>query len=93
MTAEEMIELLEERPFKPLRLHLADGRTREIRHPEMAIVAQDSVAIGIPADDSSKIALRVTHCSLPNIVEVEPLEINGKAGGAGEQRPKKGRGR
>ncbi len=90
MTAEELIELLEERRFKPLRLHLADGRMREIRHPEMAVVSRDSVSIGVPADDGSKIALKITHCSLPNVVEVEPLEINGQSGG---QRPKKGRGR
>jgi len=93
MTAEELIELLEERPFKPLRLHLADGRMREIRHPEMAIVATDSVAIGIPGADQSRIAVKITHCSLPNVMEVEPFEIDEQSGGAGERRPKKGRGR
>jgi hypothetical protein len=90
MTAEDLIELLEERPFKPLRLQLADGRVREIRHPEMAVVAEQSVAIGIPRDDGSKVAVRITHCSIPNIVKVEPLETHGQSG---EQRPKKGRGR
>ena len=93
MTAEDLIELLEERPFRPLRLHLADGRKREIRHPEMAIVAQDSVAIGIPANDESRIALRITHCSLPNIVEVEPLESDRQNGGTEPRRPRRGRGR
>ena len=93
MTAEELIELLEERPFKPLRLHLADGRVREIRHPEMAVVAKDSVSIGMPGDNGTKIAVKITHCSLPNVVEIEPFEIAKRHGGDGERKPKKGPGR
>lgn len=88
MTAEELIELLEERPFKPLRLHLADGRTREIRHPEMALVSETNVAIGVQGDDKSKVAVRFTFCSIPNIVEVEPFEIEPRSGGNGKRRPK-----
>jgi hypothetical protein len=90
MTAEELIELLEERPFRPLRLHLDDGRTREIRHPEMAIVAESHVVIGIPREDESKVALTSTYCSIPHIVEVEPFEIEKSAGGNGNKPPKKG---
>lgn len=93
MTAEELIEILEERPFRPLRLHLADGRVREIRHPEMAFVSQTLIAIGVPSDTGSKVPMRMTFCSVPNIVEVEPFEIEKPAGGNGEKRPKKGRGR
>jgi hypothetical protein len=93
MTAEELVELLEERPFTPLRLHLADGRVREIRHPEMAVVAESHIVIGIPRDDGSKVAVRTTFCSIPNIVEVEPFELGKKPGGNGEKPPKKGRGR
>ena len=84
MTAEELIKLLDERPFTPLRLLLADGRVHEIRHRRLAIVSQDSVTIGIPRNRRSKIAKKITRCSLPNIIEIEPLEIGG---------PKKGRGR
>ena len=93
MTAEELVELLEERPFTPLRIHLADGRVREIRHPEMALVSESHVAIGIPRDDASKVAVRMTFCSIPNIVEVEPFEIDKPSRGNGEGRPKKRRGR
>ncbi len=93
MTAEELVELLEDRPFTPLRIHLADGRTREIRHPEMALVSESHVAIGIPGDDESKVATRMTFCSIINIVEVEPFDIPKGNGGNGEKRAKKGRGR
>jgi hypothetical protein len=92
MTGDELIELLEDRPFQPLRLHLDDGRMYEIRHPEMAIVTENVVTIGIPREDKPKMALRVTHCSIPHIVEVEPFEIE-KPSGNGKQPPKKRRGR
>ena len=92
MFAEELLELLEERPFVPLRLHLADGRVREIRHPEMALVSETHVAIGVPRDEESKVALRFTFCSIPNIVEVEPFDV-GERGRNGEKGRKKGRGR
>ena len=92
MTAEELIELLEDRPFVPLRLHLADVRVREIRHPEMAFVSRTHIAIGIPGDDESKVPDRMTFCSLPNIVEVEPFGVPTQNGN-GEKRPKKRRGR
>jgi hypothetical protein len=85
--------LLEERPFVPLRLHLADGRVREIRHPEMALVSESHVAIGIPGEGISKVAVRMTFCSIPNIVEVEPLELDKPAGGNGSSKPKKRPGR
>jgi hypothetical protein len=93
MTAEELIELLEDRPFTPLRIHLADGRIREIRHPEMALVSDSHVAIGIPRDDGSKVATRMTFCSMVNIVEVEPFDLPKGNGGNGDKQTKKGRGR
>jgi hypothetical protein len=92
MTAQDLIELLEERPFKPLRLHLADGRVREIRHPEMAMVGETDIVIGVPRDEHSKVAMKFTHCSIPNIVEVEPFDLQGSPGN-GEKPPKKRRGR
>ena len=92
MTADELRKLLQDRPFRPLRLHLADGRTREIRHPEMALVSESLIAIGIPRDEKSKVAVRLTFCSVPNIVEVEPFDINDN-GDSDKKRSKKRRGR
>ncbi len=82
MTQEDLIEILAERPFIPLRLHLSSGRTHVIRHPELAIVAENLVAIGLPRDEESNIAERITHCSLAGVIEVEPLnELSGNGTG------------
>lgn len=73
MTAEDLIELLEERPFRSLRLRLTGGRSDDIRHPEMAIVTPSIVAIGL-SSNATRLAERVTHCSISHIVEAEPVE-------------------
>jgi len=74
VTAEDLIELLEERPFRPLRLRLTDGRSYEIRHPEMAIVTPSIVAIGLAQGNSTRLAERIARCSVAHIVEAEPVE-------------------
>lgn len=75
MTAEDLVELLEDRPFVPLRLRLDDRRSYEIRHPQMAIVSETLVAIGLSRGNGSRIAERITHCSLDHVVEAEPMEV------------------
>jgi hypothetical protein len=71
MKAEDLIEMLEERPFVPLLLHLSNGRTHEIRHPEMAIVSEELVTIGLPLSEESLLADRVSFCATSHIVEAE----------------------
>jgi len=71
MTTEELIELLEERPFGPLRIHMSNGRTHEIRHPEMAIVGEDVVALGIVNGNGERPRIRLV--SISHINEVDPI--------------------
>ena len=49
MRPEDIREFLQKKPFQPFRLTLTDGRTYEVRHPEMAMVGRSAVAIGLPA--------------------------------------------
>ena len=69
MHAEDLIELLEERPFVPLRLHLSNGRTHDVRHPEMAIVGRNVVALGVQANDNDLPRIRLVSVSHINEVE------------------------
>lgn len=71
MKAEDLIELLEERPFVPLRLHMSNGRTHEVRHPEMAIVGEEVVALGVQREGSDYPRIRLV--SLQHINEVEQI--------------------
>jgi hypothetical protein len=82
MKSEELTELLEERPFNPLVIHMSNGRTHEIRHPENAIVGDYHVALLVVRNGQELIRV----ISLPHINEVEPLAIeNGKQGRKGRK--------
>jgi hypothetical protein len=78
MKPEELIEFLAERPFVPLRLHMSNGRTHDIRHPEMAIVGEDVVALGVEREDCSLPRIRLV--SISHINEAEQLQIGQKQG-------------
>jgi hypothetical protein len=71
MKPEELVELLEERPFVPLRFHMSNGRVHEVRHPENAIVGEGIVALGVPQPDSEFPRIRLV--SLSHINEIEQL--------------------
>jgi hypothetical protein len=79
MIKSELIELLAERPFRPILIHMSNGRTHEVRHPENAIVGDYDVAL--LAVQNGEELIRII--SLPHINEVERL-----AGGAnGTRKP------
>jgi hypothetical protein len=47
MRREELIEVIHTAPFRPFRLYLSDGRTFDIRHPEMLMVGRHSASVGV----------------------------------------------
>lgn len=73
MRPEEFRELLNTQPFVPLRIHMTDGQTFDVHHPEWVLVLRSRVDIGIPADSETGILDRVEHCSLLHVVRVEEL--------------------
>ena len=76
MHAVEFIELLKRKPFIPLRIHMSDGVTYDIFHPDNIMVSHSRVDIGRGADPHGVID-RVDYCSLQHVVRVE--EITKKA--------------
>ncbi len=74
MRPEELIQLLRRRPFVPLRLHMTDGQTYDIRHPDNVIVLRSRVDIGVAPDPGTGVVERVEYCSLVHIVRVEELQ-------------------
>jgi hypothetical protein len=74
MRPEKLEELLRRRPYVPIRLHLSDGTTFDIRHPEMALLTRSTVDIGVTEKEGTTIADRVVYCSLLHVVKVENLD-------------------
>ncbi|MGF1580302.1 MAG: hypothetical protein ACFCD0_13145 [Gemmataceae bacterium] len=83
MRPEEMSELLRVRPFIPLRLHMTDGQTYDLRHPKQVLVLRERVDIGVGADPITGVLDRVEHCSLLPIVRIEQLTISPQSNGTG----------
>ncbi|HWG46108.1 MAG TPA: hypothetical protein VN688_25325 [Gemmataceae bacterium] len=77
MRAEEFMQLLRVRPFVPLRLHMTDGQTYDIRHPDLVIVLQSRAVIGIAPNPTTGVVERTEHLSLFHIVRVEELQTSG----------------
>ncbi len=51
MTVDQLRKLHEARPFQPLRLNLADGRSIRVDHPELlAYTGGRTVFVGMPDD-------------------------------------------
>ena len=77
MGAAELRALLRQQPFVPLRLHLTDGKSFDIRHPEMALLSRSTIMIGFEREPGSGIADAFEFVSLLHIVRIEFLD--GKA--------------
>jgi hypothetical protein len=78
MRPEDIREFLQHKPFQPFRLTLTDGRTYEVRHPELAMVGRSIVTIGVPArDDPRPVFDRLVTASLLHIMQVESMEVQG----------------
>ena len=73
MRAEEFVQLLRRAPFVPIRIHLTDGKTFDIRHPELVWVLRSRIDIAIRGDASLGLVDRVEYCSLLHVVRIEDL--------------------
>lgn len=73
--AEELYRRIkQEKPFVPLRVHRKDGRFHDIVHPELVIVAEDYLIIGIPAlGEQQPIYDYLEFVDYTDIDQLEPL--------------------
>jgi hypothetical protein len=81
MRPEEFRAFLREQPFRPIRVTLTDGRTYDIRHPELALVARGIIVVGIPGKDESEFPDHTVTLSLLHVMQVEHLESLKAMGG------------
>lgn len=73
MLPADILNLARQQPFVPFRLYLADGRTLEVRHPDMILVGSGSVIIGTPDPANPRIYSGVQYVDMMLIVSLEPL--------------------
>ena len=77
MRPEDIRGFLQQSPFRPFRVTLTDGRTYEVRHPELAMVWRSTIAIGLPAPtETNPVYDKLVTVSLLHVMQVEPCEVN-----------------
>jgi len=81
MSPEALRTELRREPYVPIRLHLTDGKTCDIRHPEMAMVKQREVYVGTESKPGSGVAAECDLVSLFHIVRVELISLTESSDG------------
>jgi len=74
MRPEDLRQFLRQQPFRPFRLTLTDGRTYDIRHPELVALGRSSLFIGFPRpDDAEPVYDHYVIVSLLHVMQAEPV--------------------
>jgi hypothetical protein len=71
----DFTEEFRRRPFEPFRIHVSDGSTYEVRHPELVMVSPSRVLIFMPLADQPYPAFeRFDSIALVHITRLEPVD-------------------
>jgi hypothetical protein len=76
ITAQNIKELLGEKPFHPFRLYLSDGTKHDVPHPEWAWLVGNRIFVASPIDkktsDFSVKQLSILHVTQAEMLNVKP---------------------
>jgi hypothetical protein len=62
MNPDDLIALMRLQPFQPFTVHLNNGRTFEVRHPDQAMVVGEMLLVAHDGDKLERIAsLNIAH--------------------------------
>jgi hypothetical protein len=74
---DDMLKLLQKRPFEPFRIHLTDGKTYDIKHPELVITGERFLIVGEPRPGKNgAVAASYDTVILMHIVRLEPIPLS-----------------
>jgi hypothetical protein len=77
MLPDDIINFLHRRPFEPFRIHLTDGTTYEVRHPEFVLVGRATTHVYFPVPDMPPPRFeKYEVVSLLHITRLEPMEAS-----------------
>jgi len=80
ITSARIRELLNRKPFRPIRLFLSDGSHHDVPHPEFAWVIGGRVFLGVPLDGDPDADVRIKELAVLHLTRVEEV---------GQRKPKK----
>ena len=80
MRPEDIRQFLRQEPFRPFRLTLTDGRTYDVRHPELVVLGRSSLIIGFPRPgDTAPVYDHYVVVSLLHVMQAEPVDSAGSS--------------
>lgn len=74
MSPDGIRKLLRQQPFKPFRLVMSSGKGYEVRHPEMAMLLQNDILVGVDITDNGMPA-EFDICPLLHVASIEPFNL------------------
>ena len=80
MVPHEFTGFVRQKPFRPYRLTLTDGRNYDIVHPDMAAVGFGSVIVGISSKGHKEgDSMRTILVSLLHVIQIEFIDVQASA--------------
>jgi len=77
MVPKEIISVVFAEPFRPFRLHMASGKTYDIRHPEVVQLGRNHLTLFTPfLDDETEGDQLWKKISLMLVESVEPIDTS-----------------
>lgn len=73
MNPQAIRDALHTRPFEPFRLVMTDGASYDIYHPDLLMVGQNALIVGLASDPHSDLFERTIKVALLHVVRLEPL--------------------
>ena len=74
MTPQTVLGYVKAEPFRPFRIHMASGRTFDVRHPEMAKVGRTNVLVFFFVSDQPEVFDEWRSVSLMLMESISHLE-------------------
>jgi hypothetical protein len=75
MPLQELLNTLRRRPFVPFRIHLTDGSSYEVRHPDLVMPGARSVAVGLRGGTLPEgVYESIVILALVHITRLEPID-------------------
>ena len=74
MRPQDIQQFLRKVPFRPFRLTLTDGRTYDVRHPELLAIGRSSLIVGLPEDKEEPFFDDYVVVSLLQVMQAQPVK-------------------
>ncbi len=73
MRAVEILKFVREVPFQPFRIFMSDGSSYEVPHPEMIMVNQTRVYVGVQPNRHG-VPMTSVSCDPVHITRIAPIK-------------------